>query len=177
MTKSLISYDSQPLDNFECKEQAASEFDRYFYIAALCQSQAPAKGLITRIFCKKGNKISNDFYKNSIRQGNRPLEPKAVEVEFFQWKRFYMRKSKFTDSQIMDAVKRVDAGFGVPDICREMGISTATFYKWRAKYGGMDVSMMSRMKELEEENRRLKKMYLEEKLKAEIVSEALEKKW
>jgi putative transposase len=86
-----------------------------------------------------------------------------------------MRKSKFTDSQIMDAVKRIEAGFGVPDICREMGISTATFYKWRAKYGGMDVSMMSRMKELEEENRRLKKMYLEEKLKAEIVSEALEK--
>jgi putative transposase len=65
----------------------------------------------------------------------------------------------------------------VPDICRELGISTATFYKWRAKYGGMDVSMMSRMKELEEENRRLKKMFLEEKLKAEIVSEALEKKW
>jgi putative transposase len=64
----------------------------------------------------------------------------------------------------------------VPDICRELGISTATFYKWRAKYGGMDVSMMSRMKELEEENRRLKKMYLEEKLMAEIVSEALEKK-
>jgi putative transposase len=64
----------------------------------------------------------------------------------------------------MDAVKRVEAGFGVSDICREMGISTATFYKWRAKYGGMDVSMMSRMKELEEQNRRLKKMYLEEKL-------------
>ena len=88
-----------------------------------------------------------------------------------------MRKSKFTDSQIMDSVKRVEAGFSVPDICREMGISTATFYKWRAKYGGMDVSMISRMKELEEENRWLKKMYLEEKLKAEIVSEALEKKW
>ena len=86
-----------------------------------------------------------------------------------------MRKSKFTDSQIMDAVKRVEAGFSVPDICREMGISTATFYKWRAKYGGMDVSMISRMKELEEENRWLKKMYLEEKLKAEIVSEDLEK--
>ncbi len=76
-------------------------------------------------------------------------------------------KVKFTDSQIMDAVKRVEAGFGVPDICREMGISTATFYKWRAKYGGMDFSMISRMKELEEENRRLKKMYLEEKLKAD----------
>jgi putative transposase len=58
----------------------------------------------------------------------------------------------------MDAVKRVEAGFAVPDICRELGISTATFYKWRAKYGGMDVSMMSRMKELEDENRRLKKI-------------------
>jgi putative transposase len=88
-----------------------------------------------------------------------------------------MKRSKFSDSQIVDAVKRVEAGLGVPDICRELGISTATFYKWRAKYGGMDVSMMSRMKELEEENRRLKKMYLEEKLKAEIVAEALEKKW
>ena len=88
-----------------------------------------------------------------------------------------MKRSKLTDSQIIDSVKRVEAGIGVPDICRELGISTATFYKWRAKYGGMDVSMMSRMKELEDENRRLKKMYLEEKLKAEIVSEALEKKW
>ena len=54
-----------------------------------------------------------------------------------------MRKSKFTDSQIMDAVKRIEAGFAVPDICRELGISTATFYKWRAKYGGMDVSMIA----------------------------------
>ena len=58
-----------------------------------------------------------------------------------------------------------------------MGISTVTFYKWRAKYGDIDVSMISRMKELEDENRRLKKMYLEEKLKAEIVAETLEKKW
>ncbi len=88
-----------------------------------------------------------------------------------------MKRSKFSDSQIVDAVKRVEAGLGVPVICRELGISRATFYKWRAKYGDMYVSMMSRMKELEEENRRLKKMYLEEKLKAEIGSEALEKKW
>ena len=88
-----------------------------------------------------------------------------------------MKKSRFTDSQILDAVKRVEAGFAVPDICRELGVSTATFYKWRSKYGGMDVSLMSRMKELEEENRLLKKMYLEEKIKAEIVSEILEKKF
>ena len=56
-------------------------------------------------------------------------------------------------------------------------MSNASFYKWRAKYGGMDVSSMKRMKELEDENARLKKMYAEEKLKAEIISEALEKKW
>jgi putative transposase len=77
---------------------------------------------------------------------------------------------KFIDSQIIGVVKRVESDIGVPDICRELGVSSATFYKWRFKYGGMDVSMMSRMKELEEENRRLKKMYLEEKLRAEIVS-------
>ena len=86
-----------------------------------------------------------------------------------------MKRSKFSDSQNIDAVKRVESGTGVPDICRELGVSSATIYKWRAKYGGMDVSMMSRMKELEEEIRRMKKMYLEEKLKAEIVSEAIEK--
>ena len=56
-------------------------------------------------------------------------------------------------------------------------MSNATFYKWRAKYGGMDASMMARLKELEEENRRLKKMYAEERLKAEIIQEALQKKW
>ena len=58
----------------------------------------------------------------------------------------------------------MEADFAVPDICRVLSISTATFYKWRAKYGGTDVSMMSRMKELEDENRLLKRMYLEKKL-------------
>ncbi len=88
-----------------------------------------------------------------------------------------MKRSKFTDSQIMDALKRVDAGLAVPEVCRELGISSATFYKWRAKYGDMDASMMARMKELEAENARLKKMYIEEKLKAEILNEAITKKW
>jgi putative transposase len=87
-----------------------------------------------------------------------------------------MKKSKFSDSQIMHSLKRVEAGLGVPDLCREIGISTATFYKWRAKFGGMDTSLIARMKELEEENRRLKKMHVEEKLKAEIAAEYLAKK-
>ena len=88
-----------------------------------------------------------------------------------------MRKSKFTDSQVMDALKRVDAGLAVPELCRELCISSATFYKWRAKYGGMDVSMIARLKELEAENIRLKKMYAEERLKAEILQESITKKW
>jgi putative transposase len=56
-------------------------------------------------------------------------------------------------------------------------MSSALFYRWRSKYGGMDASLMARMKELEEENRRLKKMYAEERLKAEIIAEAMQKKW
>ena len=89
----------------------------------------------------------------------------------------YINKSRFTDSQIMDALKRAEAGLAVPDVCRELGISSTTFYKWRAKFGGMDVSMMTRMKELEDENRRLRKMVVDECLKAAIVTEALAKKW
>lgn len=88
-----------------------------------------------------------------------------------------MKRSKFSDSQILSILKQAEAGQTVPDLCREHGISSATFYKWRARYGGMDVSMMSRMKELEAENSRLKKMYAEERLKAEILKEAIEKKW
>jgi putative transposase len=90
---------------------------------------------------------------------------------------FTMKKSKFSESQIIGILKQAEGGMPVPQICREHGISSATFYKWRSKYGGMDVSMMKRVKELEEENRRLKKMYAEERLKAEIIQEALEKKW
>ncbi len=88
-----------------------------------------------------------------------------------------MKRSRFTDGQIIAILKEAESGTRVADLCREHGMSDATFYKRRAKYGGMDASLMKRMKELEEENRRLKKMYAEEKLKAEIVQEALEKKW
>ena len=88
-----------------------------------------------------------------------------------------MKKSRYTDSQILAILKQNESGISVPDLCREHGMSSATFYKWRAKYGGMDASLMKRMKELEVENRRLKKMYAEERLKAEMVKDALSKKW
>ncbi len=88
-----------------------------------------------------------------------------------------MKKPRFTDSQIAEALKRVEAGLVLPVLCREMGISSATFYKWRAKYGGMNTSMMARLKVLEVENARLKRVYAEERLKAEILNEALTKKW
>lgn len=88
-----------------------------------------------------------------------------------------MRKSRYSDNQILGILKQNEAGVSVPDLCREHGMSSAQFYKWRSKFGGMDTSLMKRMKELEEENRRLKKMYAEERLKAEIRQEALEGKW
>ena len=88
-----------------------------------------------------------------------------------------MKKSRFSDSQIIAVLKQAEAGTPVPALCREHGISSATFYKWRSKVGGMDVSMVARMKELEEENRRLKKMYADSQLSAELLKEALAKKW
>jgi len=87
-----------------------------------------------------------------------------------------MKSSKFSDGQILAILKQNEAGMRVADLCLEHGISGATFYKWRARYGGMDATEMKRMKELEAENRRLKKMYAEERLKAEIRLEALEGK-
>lgn len=87
-----------------------------------------------------------------------------------------MKRSKFTDSQILSILKQAENGSPVTELCREHVISTATFYKWRAKFAGMDASMMSRLKELEDKNRRLKKMYAEERLKAERLKEAIEKK-
>lgn len=72
-----------------------------------------------------------------------------------------MKTSRFTDSQIIAVLKEAEAGTPVPELCRTHGISNATFYKWRSKFGGMDASLMSRMKELEDENRRLKKLYVD----------------
>ena len=88
-----------------------------------------------------------------------------------------MKKSRYSDSRIMAIIKQAEAGTPVPELCREHGMSSTSFYKWRSKYGGMDASMMTRLKELEDENRRLKKMYAEERLKAEIIQEAMAKKW
>jgi putative transposase len=70
-----------------------------------------------------------------------------------------MKKSRFTESQIIAILKQNESGTTVPDLCREHGISSASGYKWRANFGGMGASLMKRMKELEDENRRLKKMY------------------
>lgn len=88
-----------------------------------------------------------------------------------------MKKSRFTDSQILSILKQAENGVPVTELCRQHGMSSAAFYKWRSKYGGMDASLMARMKELEQENARLKKMYADAQLRAEVVQEALAKKW
>ena len=88
-----------------------------------------------------------------------------------------MKKSRFTDSQVMAILKQADAGMPVAELCRQHQISSALFYRWRAKYGGMDASLITRLKELESENARLKKMYAEERLRADLTSEILKKKF
>lgn len=88
-----------------------------------------------------------------------------------------MKKSKHSDAQIMSTLKQAEGGVPVADLCREHGMSSASFYKWRAKYGGMDASLMARMKELDEENRRRKCMYAEKSMQNDPLKEALGKKW
>lgn len=87
-----------------------------------------------------------------------------------------MKQSKYSDSQIAAILREAENGLPTPEVCRKHGISSATFYKWRSKYSGMDASLMSRLKSLEEENRRLKKMYAEAQLHTDILKEALGKK-
>jgi putative transposase len=88
-----------------------------------------------------------------------------------------MKQGKFSESQIVAILKQQDSGQTVAQITREHGVSEATFYNWKAKYGGMQVSEVKRLKDLEDENRRLKKMFAELSLQHEITKEALLKKW
>lgn len=88
-----------------------------------------------------------------------------------------MRKSKYSESQICSILKEAESGIPVTEVCRKHGISSACFYKWRSKYGGMDASLIKRLKELEAENARLKKMYAEAQMGCDVLKEALSKKW
>lgn len=87
-----------------------------------------------------------------------------------------MKKSRFSEPQIMSILRQAEGGMAVPELCRVHGMSTALFYRWRSKYGGMDSSMIAQMKALEDENRRLKKMYAEMSMQADLLKEALSKK-
>ena len=87
-----------------------------------------------------------------------------------------MKKSKFSDSQIMSILKQAGAGVPVAELCREHGMSSATFYSWRSKYGGMELSDLKKMKRLAEENRRLKDLYAKVSLENIILQEAIEGK-
>ncbi|WP_378172586.1 transposase [Aquimarina sp. SS2-1] len=88
-----------------------------------------------------------------------------------------MKKSKFTESQIIKALKENEAGRSVEEISRELSINKGTFYNWRKKYGGMEVSHLKRLKELEAENLRLKRMYADVSLDLQMAKDVLSKKW
>lgn len=88
-----------------------------------------------------------------------------------------MKQKRFSEAAIFKILKAAENGVPVVELCREHGMSSASFYKWRSKYGGMDASKMSEMKALAEENRRLKKMYAEMSMQNELLKEALGKKW
>ncbi len=85
-------------------------------------------------------------------------------------------KKRFTESQIVAAIKKQEAGISVKEICREAGISEPTFYNWKAKYGGMEASDVARMKELEKENAELKKMFAEASIEIRAMKNFIEKK-
>ena len=87
-----------------------------------------------------------------------------------------MKKSKYTETQIVKAIQEHEAGRKAEDICRELGVTTASFYKWRQRYGGMDVSEVKKMKELQEENARLKRMFADLSLVHEALKDAVSKK-
>ena len=87
-----------------------------------------------------------------------------------------MKKSRFTESQIVKILKEVEGGRLVKEVCREYGISDATYYNWKAKYGGMEASDIKRLKDLEDENRRLKSMFAELSLEHRILKDIIEKK-
>lgn len=87
-----------------------------------------------------------------------------------------MKKTKFTESQIVKAINEHEGGRKAEDICRELGISAAAFYKWRQRYGGLEVQELKKMKELEEENSRLKQMFANLSLVHEALKDAVAKK-
>jgi putative transposase len=87
-----------------------------------------------------------------------------------------MKKSKFTESQIVAVLKQGDAGVPVKDLCRKTGISSATYYQWKSKYGGMEASDLRRVRELEAENAKLKRMYAELALDVAAMKDLIAKK-
>ena len=111
-----------------------------------------------------------------------PGKPKRREVEIsgkfeaLTGRRFVMKRSRYTEEQIAFALKQAELGTAVAEVCRKMGVSEATFYNWKKKYGGLGVSELRRLKQLEEENTRLKRMVADLSLDKQMLQEVIQKK-
>ena len=126
---------------------------------------------------------SRRFEKNdqkTVRRGGNPPEQWLCgKLEFsrqYKLRRFTLKKSRYSETQIVSVLKEAESGVPVSELCRTHGMSSAAFYQWRSKYGGMDASLISEMKQLQAENARLKRMYADIAMQNELVKEALAKK-
>ena len=123
------------------------------------------------------------FLRAARQQADTDLHPKngakhsGCHLVEFRYKEAPMKKSTFTDEQIIAVLKRADAGEGVAELCRQAGISDSTFYRWKAKYDGLEVNELKRLKQLEDENRRLKQIVADLTLDNTALKDVLAKKW
>ena len=123
---------------------------------------------------------ANDLpFIDKTETGNAPEKWLCLKLEFLRQdkpRRFTMKKSRYSEGQIISILKEAENGVPVFELCRTHGMSSVAFYQWRSKYGGMDASLISEMKQLQAENARLKRMYADIAMQNELVKEALVKK-
>src|SRR5690606_19621511 len=140
-----------------------SIFEAIDRIAAHWESWSPSDSITIRT-ARSLTSMGNFFLRFSIAPSSQMMEPPG-------------KPGRFTEEQIVNALKQADAGMKVEDICRKLGITPTTFYRWKAKFGGMEVNEARRLKQLEEENRRLKQLVADQAFDIQMLKAVVRKKW